>query len=254
MPRWWMLVLIGIVAGLFAGTFGGGGGIILVPLLVTFAGFDQRRASATSLLAILPSTLAGGITYFAHGEVDLLAAGIIAVGAVAGSIAGVRLLRRLPLPVLRWAFVVLVVLVAIRMALLEPERGEPLALSPLLGAGYLALGLVMGITAGLFGVGGAVVSVPALTAVFGVSDLIAKGTTLAVMVVTSTTGSLANRRSGLVDVRSALVIGPVAAVAAVGGAFVALALSPRLSSLLFAALLAVVAVQLAVSAIRSGRD
>lgn len=252
-PRLVALIILGIAGGLFAGIFGGGGGIILVPLLVTFAGFDQRRASATSLLAILPSTLAGAITYLANGEVDLLAAGVIAIGAVVGSVLGTKLLLRLPLPVLRWGFIVLLVIVAVRMALLVPERGDPLAFSPPIAVAYLALGLVMGITAGLFGVGGAVISVPALTALLGVSDLIAKGTTLAVMVVTSSTGSLANRRSGLVDVRSALVIGPVAAVAAVGGAYIGLALPPHLSSVLFTVLLGLTAIQLTVRAIRSGR-
>ena len=252
MPRWWLLVLIGMAGGLFAGVFGAGGGIILVPLLVTFVGLDQRRASATSLLAILPSTLSGALTYFANGEVDLVAAGIMALGAVAGSLAGARLLVRLPLPVLRWGFIVLLVLVAVRMALLEPERGEPPPLSWPLALAYLALGVVMGLASGLFGVGGAVISVPVLTALLGVSDLIAKGTSLAVIVVTSTTGSLANRRSGLVDVRSALIIGIVAAGAAVGGTYLALAMPPLLSSILFAALLGVVAVQLAVRAIRAG--
>ncbi|ODU66152.1 MAG: hypothetical protein BGO97_02980 [Micrococcales bacterium 70-64] len=252
-PRLWVLILIGVIGGVFSGAFGGGGGIVIVPLLVTFAGFDQRRAAATSLLAILPSTLSGAITYLPHGEVDLVAAGIVSVGAVGGSFLGALLLRRLPLPALRWAFIVLLVLVAVRMALLEPERGEPLALSPWLVAAYLGVGLAMGITSGMFGVGGAVIGVPALVALLGVSDLVAKGTTLVVMVVTSATGSLANRRSGLVDVRSAVVVGLVAAGAAVGGAYLGLAMPPRVSGILFAVLLGLVAVQLTVRAIRRGR-
>jgi len=111
----------------------------------------------------------------------------------------------------------------------------------------------MGITSGLFGVGGAVISVPALVGVLGVSDLIAKGTTLAVIVVTSVTGSVANRRTGLVDVRTALVVGGVAAVSAVGGAYLGLALPARLSTLLFAALLVLTALQLIVVELRRRR-
>jgi hypothetical protein len=249
----WILVILGVVGGLFAGTFGAGGGIILVPLLVTFASLDQRRASATSLLAILPSSLAGAITYLAHGEVDLLAAAIISVGAVGGSLIGSALLKRLPLPALTWGFVVLLVVVAARLVLLEPVRGEPLELSVGVIAAYLALGIVTGITSGLFGVGGAVVAVPALVAGLGVSDLIAKGTTLAVVVVTSITGSLTHRRSGHVDVRTALIVGGVSAVAAVGGSFIGLAMPPRVSTVLFAALLVLTAVQLSVRTIRRRR-
>ncbi len=252
-PRLWVLLLIGLAGGLFAGAFGAGGGIIFVPLLITFAGFDQRRASATSLLAILPSTLSGSITYLANGEVDLLAAGVIAIGAIGGSFIGTRLLRVLPLPVLRWGFIALIVIVAVRMAFLDPVRGEPLAFSPTVALSYLAIGLVMGVTAGLFGVGGAVIAVPALTALLGVSDLIAKGTTLTVMAVTSAVGSFSNRRGGLVDVRSALIMGVVAAGAAIVGAYLGLAMSPRLSTALFAGLLGLTAVQLAVRAIRSDR-
>ena len=249
-PRVWILVVLGIVGGVFAGTFGAGGGIILVPLLVTFAGLDQRRASATSLLAILPSSLAGGITYLANGEVDLLAAGVIAVGAIGGSLIGSALLKRLPLAALTWGFIVLLVLVAVRLLFVEPVRGEPLELSPGVAVAYLLIGLVMGITSGLFGVGGAVIAVPALVAVLGVSDLIAKGTTLVVIVATSVTGSLANRRTGLVDVRTALIVGGVAAVAAVGGSYLGLALPAKVSTVLFAALLVLTAIQLSVRAIR----
>jgi len=252
-PSVWTLVALGLVTGVFSGTFGAGGGIILVPLLVTFARLDQRRASATSLLAILPGSVTGAITYFAHGEVDLVAAAIISIGAVAGSVLGAFLLKRLPLAALTWGFIVLLLLVAARLALVEPVRGHPLELTVWVVVAYIALGVVMGVTSGLFGVGGAVVAVPALVAGLGVSDLIAKGTTLAVIIVTSITGTATNRRSGLVDVRTALVVGGVAAVAAVGGSFVGLALPPRLSTVLFAALLVVTAVQLTVRAIRRGR-
>ncbi|CAN5236507.1 sulfite exporter TauE/SafE family protein [soil metagenome] len=250
-PRVWILVVLGLVGGVFAGTFGAGGGIILVPLLVTFAGLNQRRASATSLLAILPSSIAGGITYLVNGEIDLIAAAIISVGAVAGSLIGSALLKRLPLAALTWGFIALLVIVAARLLFVEPVRGEPLELSVVVVIAYVAIGLVMGITSGLFGVGGAVISVPALVAGLGISDHIAKGTTLAVIVATSVTGTVANRRTGLVDVRTALIVGGVAAVAAVGGAYIGLALPAKLSTVLFAALLALTAIQLSVRAIRS---
>ena len=69
-------------------------------------------------------------------------------------------------------------------------------------------------------------------------------------VATSVTGSVANRRTGLVDVRSALIVGGVAAVAAVGGAYLGLALPAKVSTVLFAALLVLTAIQLSVRAIR----
>ncbi|MBX3117412.1 MAG: sulfite exporter TauE/SafE family protein, partial [Cryobacterium sp.] len=66
------LVLIGLVVGFFSGLFGVGGGIVLVPLLISFAGFDHRQASATSLAAVLLTAIAGMVAYASHGSVDLI--------------------------------------------------------------------------------------------------------------------------------------------------------------------------------------
>jgi uncharacterized membrane protein YfcA len=244
-PRVLVLIAIGLAGGILSGAFGVGGGIVLVPLLINFAGLDQRRAAATSLLAILPTSIAGSITYLANGEVDLLAAVVIAAGAIAGSLVGSALLKRLPLRWLRWMFIALLVIVAVRLALIEPVRGEPLEFTLPVALVYVAIGLIMGIASGLFGIGGGVVAVPALVALLGVSDLIAKGTSLLVMIPTSVTGTVANARNRLVDVRTGLIVGAAAAGASVLGAFIALALPPRPSSVLFAVLLLAIAAQLA---------
>jgi uncharacterized protein len=249
--RYITLALIGIAGGLLSGMFGVGGGIILIPLLMDFAKFDQRRAAATSLLAILPTSIAGSITYAVSGEIDLIAAALIAVGAVGGSFIGTALLRRISLAVLRWIFIALLVVVAIRMLLIVPVRGEPLPLSVGVVAAYIALGLVMGVASGLLGIGGGVIAVPALVAIFGVSDLIAKGTSLLVMIPTALTGTISNWRAGLVDVPTGLIVGGAAAVASIAGARISLALDPRAAAISFAVFIVAVAIQLSVRAIRS---
>ena len=231
--------------------FGVGGGIILIPLLMAFARLDQRRAAATSLLAILPTSISGSITYALHGEIDYIAAGIIAVGAIAGSFIGTALLRRIPLVWLRWLFIALLVGTALRLLFVEPERGEPLPLTWLLAGAYVLLGLVMGIASGLLGVGGGIIAVPALVAVFGVSDLIAKGTSLLVMVPTTVTGTVSNSRAGLVEVRTGLIVGCAAAVASILGATIALALPARAAAILFSVFLVGIAIQLTVRALRT---
>ncbi|WP_353889749.1 sulfite exporter TauE/SafE family protein [Galbitalea sp. SE-J8] len=251
--RWWILALIGLVGGVLSGAFGVGGGIVMVPMLMLFAGLDQRRASATSLLAILPTAASGSITYLIAGEIDWAAAALLAAGAVSGSFIGTWLLRRLPLAVLRWLFIVLLLVVAVRLALTEPVRADPLELSAGVVIAYLAVGLVMGVCSGLFGIGGGAVAVPALVALLGVSDLIAKGTSLVAMIPTSITGTIANTRAGLTDLRDGLVTGVAAAVAAVPGALLAQVMAPRVSALLFAGFLLLVCVQLAVRAVRLQR-
>lgn len=247
---WIKLVLVGLAGGLLAGAFGVGGGVIMVPLLVSVMSMDQRQAAVTSLIAVIPSSVVGAITYGVAGDVDLPVALAVAIGAVLGSVIGGRLLRRLSLPWLRWMFIVLLLLIAARMLLIEPERGEQLELGWLVLIGLLSLGLVMGIASGLFGIGGGVIAVPVLIAVFGIGDLVAKGTSLLIMIPTALVGTASNLRTSSVDLRPGAVVGTAAAVAAVGGAAVAFLMTPRVSSVLFAALLLVAVVQPALKAIR----
>ncbi|GAA1831036.1 sulfite exporter TauE/SafE family protein [Agromyces salentinus] len=245
------LALVGAAGGLLSGAFGVGGGILMVPLLIVFAGMGQRRATATSLAAIVPASIAGSITYLVNGEVDLVAALFVAVGGVLGSWVGAWLLRRLPLVWLRWLFIALLVGVAVRMLLVVPERGGgQVGFELLPDLALFGLGIAVGIASGLFGIGGGVIMVPAFIAFFGMGDLMAKGTSLAVMIPTAISGTVANSRAKLVDLREAIVIGLAATIASFGGVAIAFLLSPEWSARLFAAFVVIAAVQLAVRAIR----
>lgn len=252
-PKWLALVAIGLVGGLLSGLFAIGGGIIMVPLLITFAKLDQRRAAATSLAAIIPTSIVGSITYAVSGQVDLLAATIVSVGAIVGAVIGSALLKRVPLTWLRWLFIAFVLLVALRLFFITPERGQLVEFSPLVGGGYLLLGLFVGILSGLFGIGGGIIAVPGLISLFGVSDLIAKGTSLLVTIPTSIVGTISNWRAGSVEVRAGLALGVAAAAASIPGAALALIIPPRLSSVLFGALLVAVAGQLTYRAVKAQR-
>lgn len=246
------LALIGVVGGVMSGLFAIGGGILMVPLLVWRAHLDQREASATSLAAIIPTSVVGSGTYLLHGEVDVVAALIIAAGAAGGALVGSVLLRHIPLGTLRWMFLVFILIVAARLLFVAPQRGDDVSLSPGVALGYLAVGAVMGVASGLFGIGGGIIAVPLLVSFFAVSDLVAKGTALLVTIPTSVVGTAANRRAGLVDVRAGLVVGVAAALAAVPAVGLALLMSPRLSGVLFAAILIAVAAHLALKASREG--
>lgn len=253
-PSWWILALVGAIGGVLSGAFGIGGGILMVPLLIWLAKMNQREASATSLLAIIPAAIAGSATYLLAGEVDLFAALFLAIGGVTGSLVGTRLLKRLPLGILRWGFIALLVLVGIRMLLVIPDRGaghvEPSILAVL---GLVAMGFLIGVASGLFGIGGGVIAVPSLIAVFGLGDLVAKGTSLLFVLPTAVSGSVSNIRNGLVSFRAGIIVGITATLASFGGAALAFLMTPAVSTYLFAGLLLVAAVQLTVRAIRLRR-
>jgi uncharacterized membrane protein YfcA len=238
------LALTGALGGFLSGMFGVGGGIVMVPLLMLVAKMDQRRATATSLLAIVPTSLVSAIVYGVNGEVDVVAGLLIAAGAVMGAPIGSRLLRRLPLDVLRWMLVALLVVVALRLIFFEPGRGGDFEFSPLNVAGLVVLGLFMGVASGLFGIGGGVIAVPALIAVFGMGDLLAKGTSLLAMVPTALSGTIANLRAALVRVKEGLTVGIAAAVASFAGVACAFIVPPSLSGVLFGLFLIAVATQI----------
>jgi uncharacterized membrane protein YfcA len=109
------LVAIGLVAGLFSAVFGVGGGIIVVPLLILAAGFDERPAMATSLAAIAVISFVGAVTYSFHGELKPGAAAVVGLPAVVGAVGGAALQQRLATRTLSLAFATLLAAIGVRL-------------------------------------------------------------------------------------------------------------------------------------------
>lgn len=234
---------VGLLAGIASGLFGVGGGVVLVPLLVRVCGLDQRLAHGTSLTAIVPIAASGTVGYALAGEVDWTLAGLTALGALVGTPIGARLLGRLPVRTLRRGFAVLLLLTAVRM-LLSPAGGDGRAAFDLLGGVAAVLtGLASGLLAGVMGVGGGVLLVPVFSLLFGLPLVLAKGSSLAVIVPGAIAGTLRNRTQGTTDLRAGLLAGAGGVVAAQLAAQVSLDLDPTVSSATFAALLAATGVR-----------
>jgi uncharacterized membrane protein YfcA len=89
------LLAIGVFGGLLSGLLGVGGGVVMVPLLVLWAGYRQRDAHALSLGAIIPISLASVLIYGAAGKVRLSEAAALAVGAIVGARIGASALARI---------------------------------------------------------------------------------------------------------------------------------------------------------------
>ena len=117
----------------------------------------------------------------------------------------------------------------------------------------LALGLAGGVLAGLFGVGGGIVFVPALTLGLGLAQLSAEATSLAAIIPVVAVGSYRQHRSGLVDWGSAGVIGLCSLAGVLTGAEIALRLPEQTLRRGFAAFLVLAAVQMALRASRQLR-
>jgi uncharacterized membrane protein YfcA len=107
---------LGIVAGVLAGLFGVGGGILFVPTLTLGLGLTQLHAEATSLLAIIPTVAAGTWRQHRYGNVRARPAIVIGLAAIAGVEAGVTVAEHLPESVLERLFGVLTIVVAAQVA------------------------------------------------------------------------------------------------------------------------------------------
>ena len=89
------LVAIGTLAGLFSGLFGVGGGTVIVPLLVLWLGYDERRATATSLAAIVFIAAFAAAVQGLYGNVDVGDAALVGVPALGGVLIGTWLQQRM---------------------------------------------------------------------------------------------------------------------------------------------------------------
>jgi uncharacterized membrane protein YfcA len=232
--------LVGAAAGLLGGLFGVGGGLIIVPGLV-MAKMERRLAHGTSLAATLPIAVASLLTYLSHGNVDWVVAMFLAIGSIAGAIAGTHLLRVIPKNVLVMVFVITVLATATRLLLGSDTSGRvdltvPMALLLVL------IGFVTGTLAGLLGIGGGVIMVPAMVVVLDMVTVVAKGTSVAVIVPTAIMGTIRNRKHANADIRVAAVVGGFGVVTAVIGGTISDGLSDDVANAMFAALLLFVAI------------
>ena len=236
-------VAVGLGAGLLSGLFGVGGGILVVPALVLLLKFDQRLANGTSLGAVLPISISSLVTYWAHDNVDWHMALWLALGAIGGALIGTKLIHILPKKALGYLFAVMLLITAVRLFIPLHADGRT-ALTVFSAIALVFIGLITGTLAGLLGIGGGVVMVPAMAVFFNEISVVAKGTSVAVIIPTSIIGTWRNWKSDNVDLRVAAIVGVSGIISAIGGGIIADHMSQDLSNILFASLVLVVAIKM----------
>ena len=238
-----LVVAIGVGAGFLSGMFGVGGGILVVPALVLLLKFDQRLANGTSLGAVLPISISSLVTYWSHDNVDWSMALWLAIGALGGALLGTRWIHVLPRRVLGYLFALMLVATAVRLFIPMSADGRD-AITAVAAVALVLIGLVTGTLAGLLGIGGGVVMVPAMVVFFSELNVVAKGTSVAVIIPTSIMGTWRNWKADNVDLRVAGIVGVAGIVSAVGGGIIADHMSQDVSNILFASLVLVVAMRM----------
>lgn len=107
-----LVVCIGLFVGVLSAMFGVGGGILFVPTLTLILGLTQLHATATSLLAVLPTSLVGAWRQHHYGNVRWPAAVTMGLASIAGVLGGAKLAHILPEDVIRRLFAVLIIYTA----------------------------------------------------------------------------------------------------------------------------------------------
>lgn len=110
---------IGLVAGLASGYVGVGGGFIMVPLMLSLIGIPMKKASGTSLIAVMILAVPGVIEQGLLGNIDYLAGIMVAVGSIPGAVVGAQLVRKVPERILRFIFGGFLIVAAILLVLNE---------------------------------------------------------------------------------------------------------------------------------------
>jgi uncharacterized membrane protein YfcA len=114
-----VLALIGVVAGLYSGFLGLGGGFVIVPGLTRWLGMPVKRAIGTSLVTVAVLSIPGTIAHSLLGHIDWSLAGLLALGVVPGALIGARLTGKASDRVVRLSFAALLMVVGVWLAVSE---------------------------------------------------------------------------------------------------------------------------------------
>lgn len=176
-----MSFLIGLLAGVLSGIFGIGGGIVMTPFLM-MTGMLPQQANAVSLAVLmLPVGLPAVLAYRRAGFLDATAAIWIGLGIIGGMIGGSALATHVSPTLLKSLYSLFLLVVGMRMILdTKPAAGHPRHRD---WPPCLLLGVAAGIMGGMFGIGGGLVIIPVLIAMFGYSPQMAAGTSIAALLL-----------------------------------------------------------------------
>lgn len=106
---------VGALGGFLNGFFGGGGGMVIVPMLIKLLKYERKAAHASCIAVILPVALTSGLIYAFSGEVDFVVLPAVAAGVLIGGVIGAVLLKKIKSKWLGYIFCGIMALAGIKM-------------------------------------------------------------------------------------------------------------------------------------------
>jgi uncharacterized protein len=208
------MLSLGAAFGAFGGLFGVGGGIIAIPSLVLLFNMTEQSAQGTALVMMLPNVLLGFWKYRQRNAIDLRMAVLLCGPAVIATFVAAHLANGVTSAALRLAFGVFLAAIALYLICKVLGVGTRSARRALAWPHAWLVGAAGGFLSGLFGVGGATIAPPALTAFFGQTQTAAQGLALAMITPGTIVALAVYARAGAVNWSDGIVlaIGGVLAV------------------------------------------
>jgi uncharacterized membrane protein YfcA len=234
------LLIIGVVAGIMAGMFGIGGGVVIVPALIIFLNFTLLEANGTSLAALLlPVSIFAVISYHKSGFVKIRTAAYISAGILLGVSFGSTIALNLPSQLLKILYGCFLLYVGLNFS-----KGFQF-LSKLLGIKsviklkteneiiepkfyvILLTGLFAGVMSGMFGIGGGLIIVPILMYFYKYPTKLATGTSLAALLLpVGLPGVIMYQNSGNLNILTAIPLAFGIVFGSIIGSNIAISLPP----------------------------
>lgn len=194
--------LLGMVLGLSGGLLGIGGGLIAIPVLGYLYGMNQHLAQGTALVMIAPNLLVGFLRYHQRHRIALRAVAAMSALSMLATFVAAKFAARIPAAHLQVAFATFLIVMGLYFMWEFHARAQSGAAErPVPKAALALLGITCGAMSGLFTVGGVLIVVPALVAIYGMPQTRAQGVALALVVPGAAIALGTYAHHGLVDWR-----------------------------------------------------
>ena len=260
----WMILLpiFGFLIGMLAAMTGIGGGVFIVPLLISLYAFAPANAVGTSLTTIIFTALASTLNYSRQRRIYYRTGLVLALATAPGAFLGAYLTSIIPPQWLGLIFGVFLIFVALRMAInfntlrrknsdnkkselqSTPRSDSELVVSKTIILQGAALSFFGGLASGLLGIGGGVLLVPIMTLAIGMPIHIATATSMFTMIFTSISGVAQHYVANHIVLEYALPLALGTVLGAQAGAYASKKVSGRNLGRIFGIMLLVVSIQM----------